>query len=200
MRPPCISSGRRPFQPHGRRRQGPLAAEWQADAGACDCAHRTPSLDPGHQRQWRCRPLPAFRPAGGYRYDRGFSGATRRHIGRPCLGPGPSPRRQPCPDSALRHALPAARPGQPAVTGSGAIVRPNRCGARQRECSPGCGPLAAGLAAPLALAIQNGARSVQHWLRSNHTCETRFAADHFRNINTPGELIVAQGAPMKRTG
>lgn len=62
----------------------------------------------------------------------------------------------------------------------------------------GLWPLAS--AAPLALAIQNGARSVQHWLRSNHTCETRFAADHFRNINTPGELIVAQGAPMKRTG
>ena len=61
----------------------------------------------------------------------------------------------------------------------------------------GLWPLA--LAGRLADAIsRDGTRSVHQWLQSCRICQTVFAAEHFRNINTPAELAAAQGVPLRR--
>lgn len=60
----------------------------------------------------------------------------------------------------------------------------------------GLWPLAS--AERLAGAIHSGVRSVRHWLHTNQTCETVFAAGHLRNINTPAELMAAQSLKRVR--
>jgi molybdopterin-guanine dinucleotide biosynthesis protein A len=50
----------------------------------------------------------------------------------------------------------------------------------------------------LADAIHSSVRSVQHWLQANRICQTVFAAGHFRNINTPAELMAAQSLKRVR--
>lgn len=55
------------------------------------------------------------------------------------------------------------------------------------------------MAESLAEAVaKDGLRSVHHWLRQCHSCETVFAAGHFHNINTPGELTAAQTITFKK--
>jgi molybdopterin-guanine dinucleotide biosynthesis protein A len=61
----------------------------------------------------------------------------------------------------------------------------------------GLWPLA--LAGRLADAIsRDGIRSVHQWLQSCRICQTVFAAEQFRSINTPADLAAAQGVPLRR--
>ena len=49
------------------------------------------------------------------------------------------------------------------------------------------------LAAQLAADLEDGIRSVQRWQSQFTVCESTFAACHFSNLNTPAELMAAEG-------
>jgi molybdopterin-guanine dinucleotide biosynthesis protein A len=48
------------------------------------------------------------------------------------------------------------------------------------------------LAGRLAADLESGVRSVRRWQRQFTTCESRFAASYFSNLNTPAELRAAE--------